>query len=713
MNIQIGKLITLFFVCITFVPGLQAQRTVTGTVTDSATGETLVGVTVRVAELKSHGTVSDQSGYYRLQLPANKTFTIEVSYVGYEPQRRTIDPSHKGPADFALRQKTSMLDMVVVTGTRTPKLLKDVPIVTRVITHNDIAMQDATDIRDVLQTELPGVEFSYSMGQQVVNIQGFGGNSVLFLVDGERLAGESVFGNLDYTRLNMDNVERVEIVKGAASSLYGSDAVGGVINIITRNYDQPWNLNLNTHFAEHNEQRHGGTLGFRAGNVSSVTNVQYASTDAIRFGNDGDFGSLAAHHSWNFKEKLMYSLGNKLKITAKAGYFFRERESQQLSHERYRDFSGGVTADYSFDSCNSLMAAYNFDQYDKSDYSLASYLDVRDYSNVQHSVRTLFNHTFAKNNILTLGGDYMRDYLMTYQFADNSSKYQHTADLFAQYDWNITPKLNLIGGLRYDYFSDAGVHNLSPKLGMMYKLKNSSLRASYARGFRAPKLKEMYMNFDMASIFMIYGNPDLRPEKSHNFTLAAEYTKKSYNLTLMGFYNRVADRITTAWDREVQGQVYVNMSPLQIAGIDASASARWDFGLGVRLSYVYTYEHIEKGQPELSSTRPHSANIRVEYGRKWRKYSFNVALNGRILSPVTCDEYTSMTDYTQTQKATYPGYTIWKLSLAQKIGKAVTLNTAIDNLFNYVPEYYYSNSPTTTGTTFSVGLSVDVEKLFR
>lgn len=713
MNSKIGKLKTFFFFYITIAIGLQAQRTVVGTVSDSATGESLVGVTVRVVELSSRGTVTDNAGKYRLQLPASKTFTLEVSCMGYEKQHRTIAPSHKGPADFALRQKASMLDMVVVTGTRTPKLLKDVPILTRVITHEDIAMHDATDIRDVLQNELPGVEFSYSMGQQVINVQGFGGNSVLFLVDGERLAGESVFGNLDYTRLNMDNVERVEIVKGAASSLYGSDAVGGVINIITRNYDKPWNLNLNTHFAEHNEQRHGGTLGFRAGGLSSVTNVQYASTDAIRFGNDGDFGTLAAHHSWNFKEKLSYLFNNKLKITAKAGYFFRERESQQLSHERYRDFSGGITGEYAFDSSNNLMAAYNFDQYDKSDYSLASYLDVRDYSNVQHSVRTLFNHTFYSKNILTLGGDYMRDYLMTYQFADNSAKFQHTADLFAQYDWNITTKLNLIGGLRYDYYSDAGMHNLSPKLGMMYKLKNSSLRASYAHGFRAPKLKEMYMNFDMASIFMIYGNSGLRPEKSHNFTLAAEYAKKNYNLTLMGFYNRVADRITTAWDREVQGQVYVNMSPLQIAGLDASVSARWDFGLGVRLSYVYTYEHIEKGQPELSSTRPHSATIRVEYGRKWRKYGFNVALNGRILSPVTCDEYTSMTDYTQTEKATYPGYTIWKLTLSQKIAKAITINTAIDNLFNYVPEYYYSNSPTTTGTTFSVGLSVDVDRFFK
>ena len=85
-------------------------------------------------------------------------------------------------------------------------------------------------------------------------MQGFGGNSVLFLVDGERLAGETL-NNVDYNRLNLDNVERVEIVKGAASTLYGSSAVGGVINIITRDSEDPWNLNVNSRFGEHNDQR--------------------------------------------------------------------------------------------------------------------------------------------------------------------------------------------------------------------------------------------------------------------------------------------------------------------------------------------------------------------------------------------------------------------------------------------------------------------------
>lgn len=180
------------------------------------------------------GTVTDSNGRYELKLPDNKTYTLKATYIGYFDATHLINCDHNSVVNFQLKENLMTLDQVVVTGTRTLKLLKDVPIVTRVISETDIKRADATNIGDLLQTELPGIEFSYSMNQQTsLNMSGFGGNSVLFLVDGERLAGETL-DNVDYSRLNMDNVQRIEIVKGAASSLYGSNAVGGVVNIISR-----------------------------------------------------------------------------------------------------------------------------------------------------------------------------------------------------------------------------------------------------------------------------------------------------------------------------------------------------------------------------------------------------------------------------------------------------------------------------------------------
>ena len=709
------SLILFGILCIT---NATAQRRISGIVTDM-NNEPLPGATVVVKELSTLGAVANVDGHYELRLPDNKDYTLTATFVGYIDVSKKVSDKQEDVLNFQLTESSTTLDQVVVTGTRTPKLLKDVPIVTRVISDLDIKRMDATNISDLLQTELPGIEFSYSMNQQTsLNMSGFGGNSVLFLVDGERLAGETL-DNVDYSRLNMDNVQRIEIVKGAASSLYGSNAVGGVVNIISRESQEPWSVNINGRYGAHNEQRYGGSVGFNAGRFNSMTNVQYTSIDAIDLskGTDneevGDYSMIYGNSTLNIKERLIYTPIDNLKFTARAGYFFRERNSSESQKERYRSFTGGLKGNYNITDKDDLEVAYSFDQYDKSDYLVLNDLDVRDYSNVQHTLRALYNHTFADKHILTVGGDYMRDYLMSYQFTDGGSYIQHTADAFAQFDWNPHKKFNLIAGLRFDYFSEAKLSHLSPKLGLMYKLGNCSLRGSYAGGFRAPTLKEMYMNFYMGNIFMIYGNPDLKPESSHNLSLSAEYMKGNHNLTVTGFYNIVDNRITTAWNQALGGQVYTNMSRLQVMGVDANASGKYRCGISWRLSYAYTYEHIKKGEPMLSATRPHTATARIAYDKDWNNYGLSVALTGRYLSKLTTDVYTEMTSYEQTEKQTYPGYTIWKLSFAQRVWKGINITLAVDNLFNYRPDYYYSNSPSTTGTTCSVGLSLDIEQMFK
>ena len=126
------------------------------------------------------------------------------------------------------------LQEVVVTATRFQKKLKDVPIPVQVITAEQIRKAQVSNFQDFLENEFSGINFTYDGGSPNINMMGFGGKYVLFLIDGERMAGET-FNNIDYDRINMDDIERVEIIKGASSSLYGSNAIGGVINIITKN----------------------------------------------------------------------------------------------------------------------------------------------------------------------------------------------------------------------------------------------------------------------------------------------------------------------------------------------------------------------------------------------------------------------------------------------------------------------------------------------
>ncbi len=690
----------------------QQTRQISGVVR-SADGQALVGATI---SYDGGGTTTDVNGRYQLSLPQNVE-KIKYSSVGFKTQE--VELTNQTKYDITLREESQDLEQVVVTATRTPKALKDVPVLTRLITQDDIAKVDATNVQDLLQQELPGLEFSYSMNQQTsLNMSGFGGNSVLFLVDGERMAGETL-DNIDYSRLNMTGVGRIEIVKGAASTLYGSNAVGGVINLISAESDRNWALNVNSRYGKHDEWRNGLSLTLGRNKFSSRTDVQHTSIGEVKL-SDNEESSLQriyANHTWNVKEKLTFRPTSDLKLTARAGFFFRERNSAQTSHDRYRDYSAGLRGLWTISTDADLELAYSFDQYDKSDYSTVSHKDVRDYSNVQHIVRSVFNHRYGKNT-LTIGADYMRDYLLSYQFASGDSTHkQHTTDAFAQFDYLPTDRINLLAGIRYDHFSAADQNSLTGKLSAMYKWDKTSLRLGYAGGFRAPTLKEMYMSFDMASIFMIYGNENLNSERSHNFSLTAEHnnrtTHATHNLTATGYMNFVSNRITTAWNTELMGMAYVNMSRLRVSGFDACYMMKMTNGLGVRLSYAFVHEHIEKGEPETSSTRPHTLVARIDYDRQpTTKYGFCVTLGGRFLSPVMVDEYTSVSDYTTTASAEYPGYTIWKLTLSQRIMNWLKINFAADNIFNYQPDVYYSNSPSTSGTTCSFGVSIDVDRIF-
>lgn len=611
-----------------------------------------------------------------------------------------------------------LLNMVVVTATRTPKLLTDAPVVTRVITEQDIRNADVPTLQELLQTELPGIEFTYSMNQQVsLNMQGFGGSSVLFLVDGERLAGETL-DNIDYSRLNLDAVQRVEIIKGAASSLYGSNAVGGVVNIVTRTSDKPWSLRLGSRTSSLKDRQHYGSFGVKRQRWNSLTDLHYTDAAAVHLSDTGDLRTIFANSSFNASEKLHVKLSDKISVTGRAGYFFRQREKSEEANDRYRDFSAGLKGNLKFGQSSDLLISYAFDQYDKSDYSIASHLDVRNYSNVQHTLRTLYNHSVKSSSdttvflgTLTLGGDFMRDYLMSYQFTDGNH-IQYTADACAQWDWLPTSRLNIVAVLRYDFYSEASRSHLSPKVNLMYKLPRVNLRVGYANGFRAPTLKEMFMNFDMANIFTIYGNPDLQPEVSDNFNASFEWIHNQYNLTCMAFHNHVKNRITTFWRQEKNGMLYSNMSPVSISGLDLSLAIHWNNGLGLRLSYIFTHERTEADGMRSSSTRPHTATLHIDYSRNWRLGRTTLALNGRVLSAVTCDEYTSYSDLSQFEEITYPGYTMWRLSLRHTFSRGVCLTATIDNLFNYRPDYYYNNSPATVGRTVALGLSFDVDKCF-
>ncbi|MBR6264264.1 MAG: TonB-dependent receptor, partial [Prevotella sp.] len=428
---------------------------------------------------------------------------------------------------------------------------------------------------------------------------------------------------------------------------------------------------------------------------------------------DSNLSRLYGQKTYNVKERLTWRPSDRLTLIGRGGYFFRTSERDTYDYH-FNGYSAGLKGKYEWDYFRHLELSYAFDQYDKANFMPdGTRTHDHDYSNRQHVVHALYSHSFGKNGLI-LGADFMHDYLTTYQFIDNSSHSQNNIDAFAQFDWNITPQLNIVGSARYDYFSASAKKALTARLAVVYKFPWMTFRANYASGFRAPTLKEMYMHFDMGNMgYMIIGNPDLEPEKSHNFNIAIERQNRIrngsvldgvYNFTLMGYCNIFDKRITTIDHtyEDMQSALYWNEDGVNVWGVDVSIGHFFDCGMTIKVNYSWMHETGNVLFSQFSQPRSHSLTWRLGYGHRFsRHYALDAALSGR-----------SQGKPQSGRKDVDQGYTIWKLMLQHHVWRGVNINTAIDNLFNYKPKSYYYCSPLTKGTSFSIGLSVDLDKIF-
>ncbi len=664
--------------------------------------------------------------------------SIALSMLAIGISAQTISPT--SATNNKKSDKDSLeLDQVVVTASHSPKALLDAPVVTRLITRHDIKVADATNIQDMLTQEIPGLEFGLAMSQETSLIMsGFGGNAVLFLVDGERMAGETM-DNVDYNRMSLDNVGRIEIVKGASSALYGSNAVGGVVNIISRENDEPWTANVNSRYNTFgHEWRNGASFSFNTTKWNSQTSFQHTKIDPVNLPkahtseeiaielmkkaqglpydesvleDNSDISRLYGQKTYNVKERLTWHATDRLTLVGRGSYFFRTSERDTYDYH-FNGYSAGLKSRYDWNYDRHFELSYAFDEYDKANFMPdGTRTHDHDYSNQQHVIHALFYNSFGKNSLL-VGADYMHDYLTTYQFIDNASHSQNNFDGYAQFDWNITEKLNIVGSIRYDYFSASAQKALTERIAVVYKEPWMTFRANYASGFRAPTLKEMYMHFDMGNMgYMIIGNPDLKPEKSNNFNVAFERTNRirnsgfwdgRYNFTLMGYCNIFDRRITTIGStyEGKESALYWNEEGITVWGVDFCMGHIWDCGVSLRINYSWMHETGNVYFSQFTQPRSHSMTWRIGYDHRFsRHYALDAALSGRSLGK----PQSGRTDVDQ-------GYTIWKLMLQHHIWRGINLNTAIDNLFNYKPKSYYYCSPLTTGTSFSIGLSIDLDK---
>ncbi len=711
-----------------------------GIVKDAKTGKTLTGASIRV-----HGTTlgcaSNSKGEFKLKDIPEGEYIIKASFSGYKAERVNINLNgNKNSLILSLVPSPINLDEVTITGTGTHHKLKNTPVQTEVITKKTIENIGSTSIEDLLATVSPSFDFSPNIMGSYMSINGLGNKYILVLVDGVRLTGD-VSGNIDLTRINVGNIEKIEIVKGASSSLYGSEAIGGVINIITKKSSKKLNVSTSSQLGENSAFSENAGIDFKIGKLNSSTTFDYRKSDSWDLTDENDPGSLYHINKFYTKtvtQKFTYSPSKSIKTYLGGSFYnkkiFNQRIEKKYYDYLYNDYSFNAGIKYIINQKNSINLDVNSDIYN---YDYLYFTDYKDYkrgdkviNKRQHCYTANLKGIFklSKKHTLIAGAEYFSDKMETSEDKiPSKEKDAYTQSLYIQDEYKILDKLTLVAGLRYVNHETFGDH-LTPKVSLLQKIGNFNLRASYSHGFKTPSLQEIYYKYYFSRSKSWYlGNPDLKPEKSKYYTVSAEYVKDWFNASVSVYRNNIDNMIerkiiteasqlpeiyqgeTELFDKAVS--LYSNIDQARSQGIDFIFNAHIGngFTLGGGYSYVDAKDLSNGKEVRLDRIARNYANIRLGWDKNWSNYGLNVTLTGKYQDG-------KFYEVKETKE-----YNLWRLSTSHKFlsNKKFNLNllAGIDNIFDYTdttPVHYSTSSKfygtLTPGRTFFVGIKINFSK---
>jgi len=641
---------------------------------------------------------------------------------------------------------TNRMEEVVVTGTGTQHRLKDVPVQTEVITRRELEQYGGRSIEEILSGLTASFAFNEDdMGSQM-QMNGLGNAYVLILIDGKRLHGDNG-GQNDLGLIDPARIERIEIVKGAASALYGSDAIAGVINIITRKYDRDGLLLENTtRGGSYGDFRQHNSVGVAFGKFSSLTNFQLQHSDGWQNTAHEDpaqtefpiFDSrnktVNRHTNWQVAERLTYTPLPNLEFYAEGSVYHKriyrpsgkyaavDVKTYDLQYRNASAAAGGkwtpteriaVTLDVDW---NRHAYEYVFtdttlvDGYDPYGHFTHYYPYFPGQSNLQSDQRRTMGHLkgvfeLPAQNRLSAGVEVRHDWLNAPMRVDHGGTVtDNTEALYVQDEyspWNI---LQLTGGLRLDRNQQFGLH-LTPKFSAMLKPTEwLRLRAAWSQGFKTPTPKEQHYRYvrEMNGTYLYLGNADLRPQTSNYGSLGAEVNVGSFSFSVTGYINKVKDMINLVTipnyraPEEYQTQYelhktrqYQNLEDARTVGVDVNVRyAFQDFAVGGSYSYLDTEANL------YDTDHDRMQNVVID-GMAHHKGSCFATWNHRFRRPYRL----GLGLYGRASSKRYyqlngngKAYHIWRLSTTHDIlcraiqSRGITLRgeAGIDNIFNYV-----------------------------
>ncbi|GAA3920024.1 TonB-dependent receptor plug domain-containing protein [Chitinophaga oryziterrae] len=619
----------------------------------------------------------------------------------------------------AQKMDSVLLNDVVITGQYKPQSLKNSVYQVRTITREYIQQRGATSIPGVLDYEL-GVRFSNdaTLGETDVELMGMSGASVKVLLDGVPLVDRGSTRQ-SLTQIDVNTIERIEIVEGPMSVVYGTDALAGVINIITKKNN---NSALSVYARVQEEstgKEYAAFKGKGQHNESAGLNWGHKGFFAGAGVSRNDFGGWAdtltgRKKAWKPKDQLMtygtFGYGNQhFKIWYRLDYlnedliskgdvnygngkatdqhYFTERYTHQAQAvwELNKDLSINGTASYQQYQRRTRTTIKSFD-------TGAEVLSTDEGAQDVSTFNTLFFRGTAQYTLSSVlsfqpGIEFKRD-------ASTGERIEGTPvindySVFLSSEIKPTAGINIRPGVRLNKNSLYDAPPVIPSINTKFSLsKNVDLRLSYARGFRAPALRELYFHFFDAS-HSIKGNPDLKAEYSNSFTgsvswQALQKSNIRVGVTAAGFYNQFNNRIDIAYPANSDTATYVNISKFKTTGGTLSGTLNWKkIQAGVGFSYIGRYnafaEDKRVSSPEFVWTPEVNSSITYKFTRVGATLNLSYKYNG--VRPAY-EQVTNTDGSTFIHLANTSAFHSAELGATKKIAKYITINAGARNLLN-------------------------------
>ena len=617
------------------------------------------------------------------------------------------------PFTFAETEPDDTFEMseVVVTGTKTERRLKDTPVITDIITRSEIEATGAENIGEVLEHRA-GIVVHRDAHGDGVQLQGLASDYVLLLLDGEPQVGR-IAGKLDLARIAVENVERIEVVKGASSALFGSAAMGGVINVITRKASSPLAAQFTNSFEQHNAIDSRGTIELKHDKLNTLLTLTANRRNPIDLDESDLSTTIDGYQNLTHSARAEYQLTPKATLLFSGQYFAQAQEGvserDSIIFDRLGDidtFSGSVGTGYQFGLRSQLMTKIYATRYRDESTVIDRGTSRTASSNVtiQDLIKgeAQFDTALGSKNQLTVGAELIFENLES-QRITGGEKNVTTDSLFFQNEFRPVANLALVLGGRFDHHSEFGTH-FSPKLSGMYRVTSDlTIRSSFGQGFRAPDFKDLYLDFsNPTSGYQVLGNPDLQPESSDSWNLGFEYQFKSALLGRLHLYRNNLQNLIEAErvGKSVLGGSkfqYFNVSEAFTEGVEVELSTRSIGGFSATVGYVYLNGKDKETGLTLLNRSKHSGNLKLAYTNQTAR--FNVDLRGRYASRWG---FFDDGDNVLEDEEYAPSNWIWNLRGSKQVLKWLKASVGINNIFDFkIPTFY-----TFTGRSFYGGLSL-------